>query len=207
MDQIGSDQPSSSNTTKVERRLVEKNRRNQMKILYSKLNSLLPNYNPKELPLALPDQVDEAINYIKSLEANVQMANEKKERLLAGKNKRSREYCLGQPKSPCFEIQEIGSSLQIILTCGLDSQFIFYEIIRVLHEENVDIRSVNSSKVGDNSLLHVVHAEIPPSCVQFGATKVSERLKRFVYGSSSDVEIQPELWDFEIGTDHNMWGF
>lgn len=207
MDQIGSDQPSSSNTTKVERRLVEKNRRNQMKILYSKLNSLLPNYNPKELPLALPDQVDEAINYIKSLEANVEMAKEKKERLLAVKKKRSREYCLGLPKSPCFEIQEIGSSLQIILTCGFDNQFIFYEIIRVLHEENVDIRSVNSSKVGDNSLLHVVHAEIPPSCFQFGATKVSERLKRFVYGSSSDVEIQPELWDFEIGTDHNMWGF
>jgi len=50
--------------------------------------------------------------------------------------------------------------------------------------------------------------QIPPSYVQFGATRVSERLKRFVYGSSSDVEIQPELWDFEIGTDdHNMWGF
>jgi len=51
--------------------------------------------------------------------------------------------------------------------------------------------------------------QIPPSWVQFGATKVSERLKRFVYGSSSDVEleIQPELWDFEIGTDNNMWGF
>lgn len=114
----------------------------------------------QELPLALPDQVDEAINYIKSLEANVQMAMEKKERLLAGKNKRSREYCLDLPKSPCFEIHEIGSSLQIILTCGLDSQFIFYEIIRVLHEENVDIKSVNSSKVGDNSLLHVVHAEV-----------------------------------------------
>jgi len=110
--------------------------------------------------LALPDQVDEAINYIKSLEANVKMANEKKEKLLAGKNKRSREYCLGLPKSPCFEIHEIGSSLQIILTCGLDNQFIFYEIIRVLHEENVDVRSVNSSKVGDNSLLHVVHAEV-----------------------------------------------
>jgi len=33
-------QPSSS--TKVERKIVEKNRRNQMKILFFKLNSLLP---------------------------------------------------------------------------------------------------------------------------------------------------------------------
>lgn len=39
-------QPPCSSSTKVERRLVEKNRRNQMKILYSKLNSLLPSYNP-----------------------------------------------------------------------------------------------------------------------------------------------------------------
>jgi len=41
-------QPSS---TKVERRLVEKNRRNQMKFLFNKLNSLLPSYNPKVINL------------------------------------------------------------------------------------------------------------------------------------------------------------
>ncbi|CAI8617049.1 unnamed protein product [Vicia faba] len=162
MDHMRNDQPCTS-TTKVERRLVEKNRRNQMKILYTKLNSLLPNYNPKELVLALPDQVEEAINYIKSLEANVKMAEEKKERLLMEKKKRSRE---------CF----------------------------------LDVKSVNSSSVGENSFLHVVHAEIPQCYVQFGATKVSERLKSFVNGSSSDVEIQPhDLWFLEIGND--VWSF
>lgn len=48
--------------------------------------------------------------------------------------------------------------------------------------------------------------QIPQSSLQFGATRVSERLKRFVNGSSSDVEIQPALWDFEIGSD-DLWGF
>jgi hypothetical protein len=38
-------QPPSS--IKVERKIVEKNRRNQMKILFSKLNSHLPRCNPK----------------------------------------------------------------------------------------------------------------------------------------------------------------
>lgn len=47
MDQLGIQPPS----TKVERRLVEKNRRNQMKILFNKLNSLLPSYNPKVIKL------------------------------------------------------------------------------------------------------------------------------------------------------------
>ncbi|RZB75391.1 Transcription factor bHLH162 isoform B [Glycine soja] len=165
MDQLGIIQPSSS--TKVERRLVEKNRRNQMKNLYNKLNSLLPSYNPKEA-LPLPDQVDEAINYIKSLEAKVKMAQEKKENL-QGIRKRSRgcfsnnsanfAATSGFPKSPQLEIHEVGSSLQVVLTCGLDHQFIFYEIIQILHEENIEVRSVNSSLAGD-SVLHVVHAEV-----------------------------------------------
>ncbi|KAG5033248.1 hypothetical protein JHK82_016812 [Glycine max] len=164
--------------------------------------------------LPLPDQVDEAINYIKSLEAKVKMAQEKKE-CLQGIRKRSRDCfsnnstnfaatSAGFPKSPQLEIHEVGSSLQVVLTCGLDHQFIFSEIIRMLHEENIDVRSANSSLAGD-SMLHVVHAEIPQSLLQFGATKVSQRLKRFVNGSCSDVETQPELWDFEIGTD-DMWG-
>ncbi|KAK7404994.1 hypothetical protein VNO78_06105 [Psophocarpus tetragonolobus] len=207
MDHLGIHPPS----TKVERRLVEKDRRNQMKILYNKLNSLLPSYNPKE-PLPLPDQVDEAINYIKSLEAKVKMAQDKKESL-QGIRKRSRgcssnnnanSAATNFTKSPQLEIHEVGSSLQVVLTCGLDYRFIYYEIIRMLHEENVEVRSANSSMTGD-SVLYVVHAEIPQSSLQFGATKVSDKLKRFVYGSCSDVETQPELWDFEIGTD--VWSF
>lgn len=38
---------SQSSSTKVERRIIEKNRRNQMKVLYSRLNSLLPNPDSK----------------------------------------------------------------------------------------------------------------------------------------------------------------
>ncbi|XP_058773899.1 transcription factor bHLH162-like [Vicia villosa] len=195
-------QPSFS--TKVERKVVEKNRRNKMKILFSHLNSLCPNYNSKEA-LPLPDQLDDAINYIKSLETNLKLGKEKKERLM--RNKRSRSGCLnssggnGSIKSPKIEIHENGSSLQVIVTCGVDEQFIFYEIIRILHEEYVEVISANSSLVGD-SVIHVVHAENPQSLFQFGATKVGERLKRYVNGSVGEVQIVlPQLWDFEVGTE------
>jgi len=117
--------------------------------------------------LPLPDQVDEAINYIKSLEAKVKMAQEKKESL-QGIKKRS-HGCFSSsratfaatrlPKSPQLEIQEVGSSLQVVLITGIDHQFIFCEIIRMLHEENIEVRSANSSLTGD-SVLHVVHAEV-----------------------------------------------
>ncbi|XP_058776889.1 transcription factor bHLH162-like [Vicia villosa] len=192
-------QPSSS--TKVERKIIEKNRRNKMKNLHSKLNSLLPNYNPKET-LPLIDQVDDAINYIKSLETNLKLAKEKKERLM--RSKRSRSGCLsssgakGSVKSPKIEIDENGSSLQVIVTCGVDEQFIFYEILRILQEDHVEVISANSSSIGD-SVIHVVHAEILQSLLQFGATNIGERLKKLVNGSTRVVQLtEPQLWDFEI---------
>jgi len=115
----------------------------------------------------LPDQVDEAISYIKSLEAKVKMAQEKKESL-QGVKKRSHGCFTSSSanfaatpltKSPQLEIQEVGSSLQVFLTTGIEHQFIFYQIIRMLHEENIEVRSANSSLTGD-SVLHVVHAEV-----------------------------------------------
>ncbi|KAK2424595.1 transcription factor bHLH162 [Trifolium repens] len=198
-------QPSSSSSTKVERKIVEKNRRNQMKNLFSKLNSLLPNYSNKEA-LPLPEQVEEAINYIKSLETNVKLVKEKKEGLM--ENKRSHSGCSSSSEakrniiSPKIEIHEMGSSLQVIITCGVNDQFILCEIIRILHEENLEVITANSS-VAKDSIFHILHAEIPQSLLQFGATKVSERLKMFVNGSGSEIETEPQLWDFEIGTQNS----
>ena len=111
------------------------------------------------------EQIDEAIKYIKSLEAKVKMVKEKKESLLMGR-KRSRgcsSSCAfetqGSLKPPTIEVHEMGYSLEVVLTSGVDSQFIFKEIIRILHEENIEVVSANSSLTGD-SMLHVVHAEV-----------------------------------------------
>ncbi|XP_057731498.1 transcription factor bHLH162-like [Arachis stenosperma] len=194
-----------STTTKVERKIIERNRRNKMKDLYSKLNSLLPSYSPTEV-LPLPDQIDEAVKYIKSLEKKVKMAKEKKERLLKGRNNNKRSRGFDEKnitKSPMIDVHEMGNSLlQVVLTCGFENKFLFNEIIRILHEEKVEIVSANSSSQPGDSMIHVLHAEIPSAFQQFGAARVSERLKRLVNGSISDAEIDPGFWDdFEIDTD------
>ncbi|KAL1299120.1 hypothetical protein AAHE18_18G086300 [Arachis hypogaea] len=155
--------------------------------------------------LPLPDQIDEAVKYIKSLEKKVKMAKEKKERLLKGRNNNKRSRGFDEKnitKSPTIDVHEMGNSLlQVVLTCGFENKFLFSEIIRILHEEKVEVVSANSSSHGD-SMIHVLHAEIPSAFQQFGAARVSERLKRFVNGSISDVEIDPGFWDdFEIDTD------
>ncbi|KAF4382731.1 hypothetical protein CsatB_020600 [Cannabis sativa] len=198
----------SSSVTKIERKIVEKNRRNHMKVLFSKLNSLLPPQNSREA-LTLPDQVDEAIKYIKSLEAKVKKSKEKKE-LMSKKRSYSSSFekennkvmGLGSIRSsPKLEIHEMGSIIEIVLITGQDNQFIFYEIIRILHEERADVINAKYSVFGD-SIFHLVHAEMAESIFTFGGTKISERVKRFVSGCCSDVESQPDhqYWwdDFEI---------
>lgn len=114
--------------------------------------------------MALPDQIDEATEYIKSLEAKVRMAKEKKERLIM-ERKRTRSgfssdfEARGNLKPPKMEIHETGSVLRVILTCGIDDHFVFCEIIRILHEENVDVINTSYSVVGD-SVIHVVLGEV-----------------------------------------------
>ncbi|XP_011002885.1 PREDICTED: transcription factor bHLH118-like isoform X4 [Populus euphratica] len=198
---------SNISSTKTERKIVERNRRNQMKSLYSNLNSLLPNRNFKEAQ-PLPDQIDRAINYIKSLEEKLEKAREKKESLRS----RKRSYtCTFDPissaasKSPQLKIHEIGSALEIVLTSGLDNQFLFYEIISILHEEGVEVVSANFQALGD-SLFHIVHAQMKGSADGFGAARVTERLNRFISGSTSEIELDSELWDFANHPETN-WEF
>ncbi|MED6154982.1 hypothetical protein PIB30_001124 [Stylosanthes scabra] len=186
-----------SSSTKVERKIIERNRREQMKNLCFKLSSLLPNFNPKET-LPRVERIEEAVIYIKTLESRVKIAKEKKESLL-NKGMKKRCHGLGSSsafddeiqgitlKPPTIEIHELGSMLEIVLmTSAFDNQFIFKEIICILLEENIEVLSANSSLNGD-SMIHVVHAE-NHYLFQLGATKVlSERLKMFVDGHLQDI--------------------
>ncbi|TKY45889.1 hypothetical protein E2542_SST30084 [Spatholobus suberectus] len=101
--------------------------------------------------LSRADQIDEATNYIKNLETMVKTAQERKESLM--ERKRSRSDSSSTSKAP-----------KIILMCGFDNQYIFSEIVRILHEENIEVKSVHSSFAG-NSMLHFVHAEINVSVI------------------------------------------
>ncbi|XP_059663855.1 transcription factor bHLH162-like [Cornus florida] len=204
--------PPSSTTPKAERKIVEKNRRKHMKTLYSKLYSLLPNHSSKEV-LPLPDQIDEAEQYIKSLQKKLEKSKEKKKYLMGRKRPHacieSHETNTRTLKSPQIEIQEMSPGLNVVFINGLPNQSMFYEIIHMIHQElGAEVINASFSAVG-NSILHVVHPQIDASAFNYGTTRLSERLKVFVHGSTSeeksqsteelwDFEILPEIWDFEI---------
>ncbi|PSR89764.1 Transcription factor bHLH36 like [Actinidia chinensis var. chinensis] len=189
----------SSSPPKIERRLIEKNRRNHMKGLYSKLYSMLPNHSSKEA-VPLPDQIHEAVNYIKSLQAKLEKSKKKKE-TLSSTTKRphtcTNDQSLPTVKSPKIEIHEMGQALNVTLVTGHDNKFIFHEIIRLIHEDGAEVLSANFSVIGD-SIFHAVHAKAGEFGPNFVAARVSNRLKEFVNGTMSNVEesIPPELWEF-----------
>ncbi|GMI72829.1 hypothetical protein like AT4G20970 [Hibiscus trionum] len=167
------------NSSKLDRKFIERNRRNQMKALCSKLNSLVPHHSSREAA-SLPDQLDEAANYIKSLKANLERTKEKKERFMG--SVKSQET---SSKSPQIQIQEMGSSsLVIALNTGFNNRFIFNETIRVLHEERAEIVNASFSSVDEHTVLHTIHLSIGEASAD-RAARISERLKKLVHDAGA----------------------
>ncbi|KAL4626835.1 hypothetical protein ACB092_05G125400 [Castanea dentata] len=170
--------PSSSRT---DRKTIERNRRNQMKALYSQLQSLVPNQTSREVT-SLPDQLDEAANYIKRLQTKLERMKEKKNNLMGIHEKSNASTNCGMMmgfKPPQIEIHEVGSALEVVLKTGLDFQFMFNETIRVLHEEGAEI--VNASfTVVEDTVFHTIHSKVGDSALGYGAAGIYERLKKFV---------------------------
>ena len=109
----------------------------------------------------LPDQIDEVINYIRSLQTKLKKSKEKKE-TLSGTRKRS-HTCINESipslNSPKIEIHEMGHALNVTLVTEHDDKFIFHDIIRLIHEQGAEVLSANFSVVG-NSIFHTVHAKV-----------------------------------------------
>ncbi|TKY71709.1 Transcription factor bHLH36 [Spatholobus suberectus] len=175
------DMENNPSPSRVDRKFIERNRRNQMKALFRKLNSLVPHQRSKE-SISLPDQLEEATNYIKKLQINVEKMKDKKDMLLGIERSNARmNGGKNGLKSPRIEIQQMGSALEVILITGLDSQFMFSETIRVLHEEGVDVVNASYKVIGD-AVFHSIHCQDGESAN--GAARISERLKNFIHDSS-----------------------
>ncbi|CAK7350577.1 unnamed protein product [Dovyalis caffra] len=82
-------------------------------------------------------------------------------------------------RSPQIEVREMGSTLEVVLITGLDSQFIFNETIRVLHEEGAEIINASFSVVED-TVFHTIHSQVGDSAHCNEAARISQRLKKFV---------------------------
>ncbi|XP_050370163.1 transcription factor bHLH162-like [Argentina anserina] len=179
------DQQQYPRSSRTDRKTIEKNRRNQMKVLYSELNSLLPHQRSRVVT-SLPDQIDEAVNYIKKLQTNLERLKQKKDRQTGVEriiNDNNGAYGSGlhggRLRSPQIEIREMGSALDVVLITGLDFQFMFEGSIRMLIQEGADIVNASFSVV-ENTIFHSIHSKINDCAPGTVAARISERLRKFV---------------------------
>ncbi|XP_019440247.1 PREDICTED: transcription factor bHLH125-like isoform X2 [Lupinus angustifolius] len=167
-----------NSSTRTDRKIVERNRRNKMKTLSSMLNSLVPQQSSRE-SFSMPDQLHEATNYIKKLQINLEKLKDKKNTLEEIQRANMSTNRVGGSKFPQIEIQQMGLALVVSLITGLDCHFMFKECIRVLGEEGADIVSANYI-VSEDSILHTIHSQIEESS---NGARISERVKTCVYDS------------------------
>lgn len=63
---------------------------------------------------------------------------------------------------PNIDIRVMGSTLVLVLITGLNCQFMFNDIIRMLHEDGAEVVNATFS-VLHNTIFHTIHTKVQPS--------------------------------------------
>lgn len=91
---------------------------------------------------------------------------------------------------PHIEIRSVNSALDVLLITGSDNQFTFPHVIRMLHEDGVQVINASYTLVGD-TFFHSIHAKVGESATSsssgYGtaARIISEKLKQFVAAAAT----------------------
>ncbi|KAM7479917.1 hypothetical protein LguiA_028130 [Lonicera macranthoides] len=170
---------------KLDRKMVERNRRIQMKGLCFKLTSLIPSHHfkPSKELLSQQDQLDQAACYINKLREKIEELKRKKELATSmtgpanNINDSSMNFGL---RLPLVEFRDLGSTLEVVLITGLKKNFMLFQVISVLEEEGADVVSASFSTVGDK-VFHIIHAQVRVSRVGVDSSRVCQRLQELIY--------------------------
>lgn len=62
-------------------------------------------------------------------------------------------------KSPTFVLKDLGSTIEVVITSGLQKNFYLYEVISILEEEGAEVVSAQVFTRGD-MVFHTLHAKV-----------------------------------------------
>ncbi|KAL9434235.1 hypothetical protein AB3S75_028960 [Citrus x aurantiifolia] len=177
----------SDQSSKPDRKTIEKNRRDHMKSLCFKLSSLIPSHHFKASKdmISQQDQLDLAACYIKQLRERVDKLKGMKERAMKSIKPNSINNIMDETNAfcsnlPVVELRDLGSSIEVILISGLQRSFMLYEVISILEEEGAEVVSASFSTVGDK-VFHSVHAQVKISRLGVETSRVCQRLHDLVF--------------------------
>ncbi|XP_059285883.1 uncharacterized protein LOC132039414 [Lycium ferocissimum] len=143
--------------------------------------------------VAVPDRVHAAEKYIASLDKKLEKKKKHLEQMKMGtKTTKAR---------PQIEFHEMGPNMIVVLITGLDNLATFNNIIRLCHEEGVEV-VYTSFQLNGNSTLQISHETKinRSSTIEFRGTTLCGKMKELIYGPScsNDMESQLHLWDYII---------
>ncbi|XP_027337638.1 transcription factor bHLH162-like [Abrus precatorius] len=173
-------------SSKLDRKTIEKNRRIHMKTLCIQLASLIPsNLKPSKSKFmhGQQDQVDLAARYIKHMRERVEKLKRQKEQAMkSNSNQTNSRKALNNvdSKLPVLELRDLGSGIEVVLVSKLNNKtFMLYEVISVLEEEGAEVVAASYSTVGEK-IFYVVHAQVKISRVGVETSRVYQRLQEFI---------------------------
>ncbi|KAK6777199.1 hypothetical protein RDI58_023916 [Solanum bulbocastanum] len=181
---------------KLERKYLERNRRNHMKNLCYQLQSMLPTYasNSKKTTMTMTDQIDAAVNYIENLKMNLEMNNNHLEELKMGLKRAqslnpTNESGPSTKSPPQIEFHQMGPNMVMVLITSLKNIATFNNIIRLCHEEGVEVQ-INTS-----------------STMEFGATTLYDKMKELIYGPSCNNATRSNIHFWDNIVESEWFGF
>ncbi|XP_019181395.1 PREDICTED: transcription factor bHLH36-like [Ipomoea nil] len=150
---------------------TEKNRRQQMKVLYRRLASLVSRENSLEKCPAF-DLLNHATNYIKKLEKSVEELKARKDSLQAS------------VVVLAVNDNERGESLEINIASGWENKKLKMDkVFGIVQEEGAEVVSATNSTVALN-IYHTILCKAFSPRLGMDTNRIQERLKNYISGGS-----------------------
>ncbi|KAH1064366.1 hypothetical protein J1N35_029353 [Gossypium stocksii] len=139
----------------MNRNLVERERRSNMRHLFSRLFSLLP--PPTTRRSAIPDRLEQATVYINQIRTRLEGLNQRRLQLEEGNRGTSRRTIM----SPVINISEysLDSGMEINLITESELNLSLSEIIRIIQEEGAEVLTLTHSNESNRNIL-TIHCEV-----------------------------------------------
>ncbi|XP_057874174.2 transcription factor bHLH118-like [Cryptomeria japonica] len=149
----------------ITHKLVERQRRKDMKSLYSELRSLLPEESIRG-NRSVTDQLAEAANYVHYLQQQIKDLSEERDRtktpavfLKGVEISKPLEFQESDEGFPSIKIKSFGSAAFQVYINSIQNQIDLSDVLLVLEECRVEVVSAASS-VNNGKVFHTIHAKV-----------------------------------------------
>ncbi|XVF09735.1 hypothetical protein REPUB_Repub07fG0121100 [Reevesia pubescens] len=152
---------------KLMHRDIERQRRQEMAILYASLRNLLPLQYIKG-KRAISDHMNGAVSYIKDLQKRIDELSAKRDELK--KLSDSSGFDQGMSSNDYFPssavVRQSLNGVEVVISSGLGAQALtLSRVLELLLEEGLDVVSCISTRI-DGGLIHTIQSQVSdPTCV------------------------------------------